>query len=91
MLIFGHGETLTTGSMYAYDGDRIYIQRDSTGRVLYYDILKNEIHGFGLIPFGMGTAVIGNRIEIIKTEDNLKYLYIMRHSSTEMFRTLIYI
>ena len=91
LFIFGHGETLTTGSMYAYDGDRIYFQRDSTGRVFYYDILKNEIHGFGLIPFGMGTAVIGNRMEIIKTEDNLKYLYIMRHSSNEMFRTIIYV
>ncbi len=88
--ILGQGETLTTGSMYAYDDDRIYFQKDSTGRIFYYDILKNEIHGFGFIPFGMGTAILGNRMEIIKTADGLKYLYIMRHSGNEMFRTLIY-
>jgi hypothetical protein len=32
----------------------------------------------------------GNRMEIIQTEDGLRYLYLMRHSGTEMWRTLLF-
>lgn len=84
-------ETLTTGSMYAYDGkDRIYFTKESTNRVMYYDIVKNQVFIAGMIPYGMGTAFIGNRMEIFTTADGLKYLYIMRHSGQEMFRTLLF-
>jgi len=76
--------------MYAVDGDRIYFQRDSTGRIMYYDYVKNEIKPFATIPYGMGTALLGNRMEIIETADGLKYLYVMRHTGTEMWRCLIY-
>jgi hypothetical protein len=39
----------------------------------------------------MGAAIIGNRMEIIKTDDGLQYLYIMRHSAQEMWRTLLFL
>ena len=88
--ILGQGETLTTGTMYAYDGgDRLYFTKDATGRLYYYDIVKNSIEAFGTVPYGMSTAVLGNRMEIIQTADGLKYIYVMRHSSTEMWRTII--
>lgn len=84
-------ETFTTGSMYQYDGaDRIYIQKDATGRIMYYDITKNQIINSSTVPYGMGTATIGNRMEIITTEDGLKFLYIVRHSSQEFWRTLLF-
>jgi hypothetical protein len=84
-------ETLTTGSMYAYDGDNtIYFTKDATGRVYSYNINTNKISNSGTIPYGMGAALIGNRFEIIETEDGIKYLYIMRHTGTEMFRCLVF-
>jgi hypothetical protein len=84
-------ETLSTGSMYTYDGDDIiYFTKDATGRVYSYDIRNNKISNAGTIPYGQGTAIIGNRMEIVQTEDGLKYLYIMRHSGTEMFRNLLW-
>jgi hypothetical protein len=89
MFTMGQGETLTTGTMYAYDGDRIYFQRDATGRIMYYDINTNKIEAFGLIPYGMSTAILGNRMEIVQTAEGLKYLYIMRHTAPEMWRTII--
>lgn len=89
--LYGAGELLTTGTMYAYDGqDRIYFQANATGRVLYYDINKNYIYPFSVIPYGMSTALLGNRMEIVTTADGLQYLYIMRHSANEMWRCLIY-
>jgi hypothetical protein len=84
-------ETFTTGSMYQYDDvDRIYIQKDATGRIMYFDITKNQIINSSTVPYGMGTAIVGNRMEIITTEDNLKFLYVMRHGGQEFWRTLLF-
>ena len=84
-------EALGTGTMYAYDGaDRIYFHSNISGRIMYYDVTKNTITNSGVIPYGMGTVLAGNRMEIFTTVDGLKYLYIMRHSGTEMWRTLLF-
>lgn len=92
---FPQFETLTTGAMYAYDGtDRIYVNLSTlfvlTGRMMYYDLVKNIVVPFSTIPYGHSTLVSGNRMEVIKTIDGLKYLYMMRHSGTEMWRTLLF-
>lgn len=86
---------MTTGAMYCYDGeDRIYINLSTTlglsGRLMYYDLVKNIVVPSSTIPYGHSTAVSGNRMEIVETADGLKYLYIMRHSGSEMWRTLLF-
>jgi hypothetical protein len=84
-------ETLSSGSMYAYDGqDRLYFTKDVTQRMYYLDLVTNQIHGAGIYPYAVGTVIIGNRMEIFKTEDNLKYLWLNRHSFTECFRQLLF-
>jgi hypothetical protein len=84
-------ELLAAGSMYAYDGlDRIYFTRDATNRVYYLDLNTFMVHGAGLAPYAVGTAGIGNRMEIIKTADNLKYLWFNRHANVETFRQLLF-
>ena len=89
-------ETMTTGTMYAYDGvDRVYFQRDATSRVFYIDVTTFKVYPSGIVPYAMGTATIGNRMEIIRTADDLRYLYIIRHgvtsaTSSEMWRVLIF-
>ncbi len=93
---FPQTETFTTGAMYCYDGqDRIYINCSTffagsiAQRVLYLDLTNNMIIPVGNFPYGHSTLVSGNRMEIIKTEDGLKYLYIMRSNGTEMWRLLL--
>jgi hypothetical protein len=84
-------ETLSTGSMYAYDGgDRLYFTKDATMRVYYLDLITNWIHGAGYYPYSSGTAIIGNRMEILQTEDGLNYLWLNRHSGAECFRQLLF-
>lgn len=84
-------ETFNTGSMYAYDGhDTIYMHKDATGRVYSYNVVTGEIASLGTIPYGHGSAIIGNRMEIIETADGLRYLYVMRHTGQEMWRVLIF-
>jgi hypothetical protein len=88
---FPFTETFTTGTMWVYDNaDRIYIQKDATGRIMYYDLLRNQIYNSSTIPYGMGTGNPGNKMEIVTTADGLKYLYIGRHNGQEFWRTLIY-
>jgi hypothetical protein len=83
-------ETFTTGSMYVYDGaDKIYIHQPA-GRIYCLDLNTRQMSQAGQIPYGIITAVIGNRMEIVETVDGLQYLYVMRHSGVEMFRILIF-
>ena len=84
-------ETLSTGSMYTYDGkDRFYFTKEVTQRVYYIDINTNTVHGAGMYPYAAGTAISGNRMEIYTTPDGLKYLWLNRHSNTECFRQLLF-
>lgn len=84
-------EVLQTGAMYAYDGgDRIYFTPQVTQRVYYLDIITQQIHGGSQYPYAVGTAIIGNRMEIFETVDGLKYLWLNRHSFQECFRQLLY-
>jgi hypothetical protein len=84
-------ETLTTGSMYAYDGgDRLYFTKEVTQRLYYIDIDKSTVHGAGMYPYTAGLAILGNRMEIFTTSDGLKYLWLNRHSNVECFKQLLF-
>jgi len=84
-------ETFTTGTMYAYDGHKyIYINKDSVNRIYRLNLDTREIEASGTIPYGHSTAIVGNRMEIVSTADDLDYLYIMRHTAPEIFRTLLF-
>ena len=81
--------TLSSGSMFTYDGgDYYYFTKDGTNRIYALDLSKFKVDIAGSIPYAHGTAIIGNRFEIVKTADDLTYLYIMRHTGQEMWRTL---
>jgi hypothetical protein len=83
-------ETYTTGSMWAYcGGDKIHFNKDAVGRVYTIDTLTGSITHAGQPPYGHGSALIGNRMEIIKTADGLEYLYMMRHTDAVMWRVLL--
>ncbi len=83
--------TLTTGSMYCYDtNDKLYIQKDATGRIYALNIATGLVETVGMVPYGMGTAIIGNRMELIESVDGLKYLYVMRSTGQEMWRMLCF-
>lgn len=84
-------ETFTTGTMYAYDGDRsIYINHNITNRIYRYDVITRELTLSGMIPYGHSTATLSNKMEIVNGPDGLKYLYVARHTGTEVFRTLLF-
>ena len=81
--------SFTTGTMFAYDGaDSIIINKESTSRLYELNLSTFEIYPSAITPYAHGTAVVNNRMEIVKTTDGLKYLYVMRQSGLELWRTL---
>lgn len=91
MSITPQTETLTTGSMYAYDGkDRLYFVKDATQRLYYLDLVTNNIHGAGFMIFAAPTATIGNRMEVFCAEDGSAYLWINRASFTQCYRVPLF-
>jgi hypothetical protein len=85
------GETYSTGTTCNYDGDdRIYIQRDITGRISYYDLTGNSVYAVGTVPYGMGSSTIGNKLPIVQSEDGLKFIYIPRYSGQEFWRLMLW-
>jgi hypothetical protein len=84
-------ETLSTGTMTAYDGeDRIYFHKDATQRVMSLNVVTANIDGGSMFPYVAPTAVVGNRMEVFTTKDGLKYLWLNRASFAECFRCLLF-
>jgi hypothetical protein len=84
-------ETLTTGTMTAYDGrDRIYFHKDGTQRVYSLNVVTANVNGATIYPYSAPTAVLGNRMEIFETKDGIKYLWLNRASFAECFRCLLF-
>jgi len=86
------GENLTTGTWYAFDGDnRIYVQPNVTSRIYYIDTDLDTSEVGPTMPYGHTAARAGsNRVAIVRTADNLKYLYMPRQGATEFWRCLLF-
>jgi hypothetical protein len=84
-------ETLSTGTMTAYDGaDNIFYHKDATQRVASLNVVTGRVNSASMIPYAAPTAVLGNRMEIFTTKDGLKYIWLNRASFAECFRCLIF-
>jgi hypothetical protein len=80
-------ETLSTGTMTAYDGaDNIFYHKDATQRVASLNVVTGRVNGASMYPYSPPTAVLGNRMEIFTTKDGLKYIWLNRASFAECFR-----
>ncbi len=85
-------ESVAAGTMYNYDGaDRIFWTpaTATNARIYTLNVNTGSVDCIGQPPYGHGAAVIGNRMELITTTDGYKYLYVMRHTGQEMWRSLL--
>jgi hypothetical protein len=83
-------ETFSTGTQYAYDyKDRLIVHQFS-GRTFTVNVNTLHVDGSGTIPYAHATALTGNRMEISVTTDGLLYLYLMRETAQEFWRTLLF-
>lgn len=87
------GEIETLGSQWCYDGgDYIYWSPCGANgtRIFRIHITTLTVDCSGQNPYAHGAGVVGNRMEMITTADGLQYLYLMRSTGAEWWRTLIF-
>ncbi len=85
-------ETITTGSCSIYEGGKIYIQKDATGRILYFDVAKNHLTPFTLNYVPQGTAIVGDKMftqKYVDDTDTLLYLYSLANTRSELVRWVV--
>lgn len=85
-------ETFTTGSNFAYFTDRIYVQKEATGRWFAYDVARGEMFPWGTWVYPQGTATVGNQAWTtlyIDGATSIGYVNMVLNSSTVTLRQMI--
>lgn len=90
----GSQETFTTGTMCCDLGGYIYIQKESASvaaRFFRYSPSDNELIPWSKLIYSMGAPLLGNRMFGMSYTDTatLRYVYLLRHTGTELFRCLV--
>lgn len=79
-------ETFTTGTSYAYDfGERVFIQRDATRRLLSLNLRELRCRPIGTIPSPGGTAREGDRMTFVSDGES-DWIYVPNNSLAQYFR-----
>lgn len=85
-------ETFTTGTKYAYVGDRLYIHKDATGRWFAFDFAENAMQPFSTNLYPSGVAILGDTAFDVTYKDgstNIDYVYMLLNTSNIMLRVMI--
>ena len=85
-------ETFSTGSCSVDNYGKIYIQKDATGRIYYFDVAKNILKPFTFNPVPQGAATGGDKMFIMSYTDGastLDYLYTLGNTRSELTRLVI--
>lgn len=92
-LISASGLALSAGASYAYDGaDTVYVAMPVAGYMRYYALNVNTLKQDGAFNANQpsGTVHIGNWMEVVKSDDGVKYLYNWLNTSTLFTRAMIF-
>lgn len=85
-------ETFTTGTKYVYSKDRIYIQKEATGRWFAYDLAESAMQPWGTATYTQGAAVLGDTAFDCTYKDGateIDYIYFLLNTSTVLLRQMV--
>lgn len=85
-------ETFTTGTKWSYNKDRLYIQKEATGRWFAYDFAENAMQPWGTMTYTQGTAVLGDTSFDVTYKDGnteIDYIYMLLNTSTVLLRQMV--
>lgn len=85
-------ETFTTGTKYAYCKDRLYIQKDATGRWFAFDFAENAMHPWSTMTYTQGVAVLGDTAFDVTFKDGateIDYIYMALNTSNVVLRQMV--
>jgi hypothetical protein len=82
-------ETFTTGTKYAYCKDRLYIQKEATGRWFAYDLAQVAMLPWSTMTYTQGAAVLGDTAFDVTYRDGateIDYIYMALNTSSVLLR-----
>jgi hypothetical protein len=85
-------ETFTTGTKYAYNKDRLYMTKESTGRWFAYDFAENAMQPWGTATYTQGAAVLGDTAFDVTYKDGateIDYIYFLLNTSNVLLRQMV--
>ena len=87
-----NSETFTTGTKYALQGGRLYIQKDATGRWFAYDFARSELFPYTTTLYPQGAAVLGDTAFDVIYKDGateIPYVYFLLNTSQVLLRQMV--
>lgn len=84
-------ETFTTGTKYSYNKDRLYIQKDATGRWFYYDFAEGAMQPWSTMTYAQGAALLGDTAFDVTYKDGateIDFIYMALNTSTVVLRQM---
>jgi hypothetical protein len=85
-------ETFTTGTKYAYCKDRLYIQKESTGRWFAFDFAEFAMQPWNTMTYTQGAAILGDTAFDLTYKDGsteIDYIYMGLNTSAVVLRQLV--
>ena len=82
-------ETFTTGTKYAYCKDRLYIQKEATGRWFAFDFAEFAMQPWNTMTYTQGASVLGDTCFDLTYRDGateIDYIYMGLNTSAVMLR-----
>jgi hypothetical protein len=88
----GQQETFNAGSCSCDIAGVIYLQKEATGRIFFFDVAENILRPFTTSPLPQGAAVAGDKMMLQTYSEGataIRWLYSLSHTRAEFTRWLI--
>ena len=85
-------ETFTTGTKYTYLKDRLYIQKEATGRWFAFDFVQSAMEPWGTMVYPQGAAILGDTAFDVTYKDGeteIDYVYMGLNTSSVLLRQMV--
>jgi hypothetical protein len=85
-------EVFGAGSKYALHDDKLYMQKDVTGRWFAYDFVRQEMFPWGTMLYPQGAAIVGDTAFDVLYRDgatDIFYVYMLLNTSNVLLRQMV--
>ena len=86
------GDAMSAGTKWAYNKDRLYMQRDNTGRWFYFDFAEQAMQPWSTMTYTQGTGVVGDTCFDVTYKDGateIDYVYMLLNTSNVLLRQMV--
>jgi hypothetical protein len=85
-------ETFAAGSKYALHDDKLYMQKEATGRWFVFDFVRSDMLPWSTMLYPQGAAIVGDTAFDVLYRDgptDIYYVYMLLNTSTVLLRQMV--